>query len=88
MTYYKNYTREYIGASDSARLLIEGVNNEGIMDVKRLNFGEDGSYNAYVVDANFWTLHDYPKALYTKNAQKIIKKKYTIRLMRDFFNCL
>lgn len=51
MTYYKNYTREYIGASDSARLLIEGVNNEGMMDVKRLNFGEDGSYNAYVMDA-------------------------------------
>lgn len=51
MSYYKNYLKEYIGASDSARLLIEGVNDEGIMDVKRLNFGEDGSYNAYIVDA-------------------------------------
>lgn len=51
MSYYKNYMKEYIGASDSARLLIEGANDEGIMDVKRLNFGEDGSYNAYIVDA-------------------------------------
>lgn len=51
MNYYKNYMKEYIGASDSARLLIEGVNDEGIMEVKRLNFGEDGSYNAYIVDA-------------------------------------
>lgn len=51
MAYYKNYMKEYIGASDSARLLIEGVNDEGIIDVKRLNFGEDGSYNAYIVDA-------------------------------------
>lgn len=51
MAYYKNYSKEYIGASDSARLLIEGINEEGVMDVKRLNFGEDGSYNAYIVDA-------------------------------------
>ena len=51
MAYYKNYLKEYIGASDAARLLVEGVNDEGIMDVKRLNFGEDGSYNAYIVDA-------------------------------------
>lgn len=61
MTYYKNYTREYIGASDSARLLIEGVNNEGIMDVKRLNFGEDGSYNAYVKVLDGM---DYTKSIY------------------------
>ena len=43
---YKSYARRSIGASDIASLTIRGAS----LDPMALNFGEDGSYSAYIVD--------------------------------------
>lgn len=54
MSYYKDYAKRYIGMSDCARLILEGCDrweaaNQKIK-LERLDFGEDGGYDAYVVD--------------------------------------
>ena len=54
MSYYKDYAKIYIGTSDCARLILEGCDrwekiNQKIK-LERLDFGEDGSYSAYIVD--------------------------------------
>jgi hypothetical protein len=48
--HYKwDYEKQYIGGSDVAALILVGCKEHGIhTDV--LHFGEDNSYNAYIVD--------------------------------------
>lgn len=44
MKHYKEFQKEHIGESDIASLTIRSGNN-----VDKLNFGEDGNYEAYIV---------------------------------------
>ncbi|MBR3361143.1 MAG: hypothetical protein IKG39_07375 [Lachnospiraceae bacterium] len=46
---YHEYKKKDIGASDIAALVVVGWTQEGV-NAKMLNFGEDGSYSAYIVD--------------------------------------
>jgi hypothetical protein len=54
MKNYKEYDKEYIGGSDIATLVLVGFNREvdNGLKIEPLHFGGDGSYNAYVVDAD------------------------------------
>lgn len=51
MKNYKEYERTYIGSSDYAALLVSGC-KDGKLDSQYIHFGEDGIYNAYIVDGN------------------------------------
>lgn len=50
MSFYKDYAKKYIGQSDCARLILEGCDINEKIKLERLDFGEDGSYSAYIVD--------------------------------------
>lgn len=45
MKTYKDFPKEYIGDSDIAQLIFAGT-----CEAKYILFGEDGSYNAYMVN--------------------------------------
>lgn len=45
---YKEAEKKYIGSSDCARLILDGSDR-----VEHLMFGEDGSYDAYVIDEGY-----------------------------------
>ena len=49
MKNYKDYTKEVIGSSDIAALVLVGCDNCGIKTTV-LHFGSDGVYKAYIVD--------------------------------------
>lgn len=49
MKTYKDFTKEYIGTSDIASLILAGCDENGL-SLKELHFGGDGSYNAYIID--------------------------------------
>lgn len=51
MKSYKDYEIEFIGGSDIATLILVGCDENGLK-TGLLNFGEDGSYRAYIVDEN------------------------------------
>lgn len=52
MKHYKDFGKTFIGSSDIAALVLVGYKaNEG-MSPEKLNFGEDGSYYAYIVDCD------------------------------------
>lgn len=48
---HHEYEKRFIGASDIGALVVVGWTQEGTK-TEMLNFGEDGSYSAYVVDAD------------------------------------
>jgi len=45
----KSLERKYIGSSDIASLILVGCGENGL-ELKELHFGEDGSYQAYIID--------------------------------------
>lgn len=51
MKNYKEYEEKFIGGSDIAALILVGCDENGLK-TSHLNFGEDGSYRAYIVDEN------------------------------------
>ena len=51
MKSYKEYEEKLIGGSDIAALILVGCDENGLK-TSHLDFGEDGSYRAYVVDEN------------------------------------
>lgn len=50
MKSYRDFDKEHIGISDIATLILVG-SGEDDLNLVALNFGEDGSYYAYIVDA-------------------------------------
>lgn len=46
---YHNFTRQYLGSSDIASLVMIGCKAAGAV-AEMLHFGEDGNYYAYIVD--------------------------------------
>lgn len=51
MKSYKEFEKTYIGDSDIAALVLVGCDKTSIVS-QILNFGEDGTYKAYVVDSD------------------------------------
>lgn len=51
MKTYKDFQKWSIGSSDIAALLLLGCNDNGA-EPMLLNFGEDGSYSAYIIPDN------------------------------------
>ena len=52
MKSYKDFEKEFIGDSDIATLIMLGYDSkekDGLL-LKKLNFGEDGNYRAYIVE--------------------------------------
>ena len=43
--------KSYIGSSDYAAILVSGC-KDGNLDSQYIHFGEDGTYNAYIVNGN------------------------------------
>ena len=85
MKNYKEYEKRFIGSSDIAALILVGCDENGLK-TSTLDFGEDGSYMAYVVDkgaeigahykkvADFkhWLkIYDDDELTYRVNAQEI-----------------
>lgn len=60
---YHEYERLFIGASDIAALTLVGITEQGL-EAKVLDFGEDGSYYAYVIDDDLEIPNHY-KLIYT-----------------------
>lgn len=52
MKNYKEYDIVSIGYSDISTLILAGLTQDGTLMTDALYFGEDGSYNAYLVDEN------------------------------------
>ena len=50
MKNYKDFEKEYIGSSDIASLILAGYEENKGLSLKELRFGEDGFYNAFIVD--------------------------------------
>ncbi|MCQ2976985.1 MAG: hypothetical protein MJ232_03115 [archaeon] len=48
---HHSYNKEYIGDSDIAALLMVGCSEDGLKS-EIINYGEDASYSAYIVDAD------------------------------------
>lgn len=51
MRNYKEFEQQFIGGSDIATLILVGHRGEKGLKTMPLYFGEDGSYKAYIVDA-------------------------------------
>jgi hypothetical protein len=47
---YHNFTRQFIGSSDIASLVLVGCRTGAGAVAEMLHFGEDGNYYAYIVD--------------------------------------
>lgn len=52
MKNYKDYEKQCIGCSDIASLILRGINTNDELELKALEFGGDGVYWAYIVDAD------------------------------------
>ncbi len=52
MKNYKDFERKTIGCSDISALILVGCRGEEGLKTEVLDFGEDGSYRAYIVDAD------------------------------------
>lgn len=52
MKSYKDFEKEFIGDSDIATLIMVGYDSKekGGVSLKKLNFGVDGNYQAYIVE--------------------------------------
>lgn len=62
MKNYKEYEKRFIGSSDIAALILVGCDENGLK-TSTLDFGEDGSYMAYVVDEDAEIGAHYKKLL-------------------------
>ncbi len=51
MKNYKECGQQPIGDSDIATLILVGCREEGLQ-IEQLHFGEDGSYDAYIINAD------------------------------------
>lgn len=49
MKTYKDFEKQYIGSSDIASLILVGCDKNGL-SLKELHFGQDASYQAYIVE--------------------------------------
>lgn len=58
MKKYKEYSKQFIGASDIASLTVRACD-----DVGTIEFGEDGAYYAYIVDDDV-EIPDYYKKVF------------------------
>ena len=70
MKNYKEYEKRFIGASDIAALILVGCDENGLK-TSTLDFGEDGSYMAYVVDEDAEIGAHYKKVADFKHWLKI-----------------
>lgn len=70
MKNYKEYEKRFIGASDIAALILVGCDENGLK-TSTLDFGEDGSYMAYVVDEDAELGAHYKKVADFKHWLKI-----------------
>jgi len=52
MKTYKDFEKQYIGLSDIASLILVGCGKNGL-SLKELHCGQDASYQAYIVEAEF-----------------------------------
>lgn len=52
MKNYKEYATKYLGDSDIACLILVGCSEKDGLQLDTLDFEEDGSYYAYIVDEN------------------------------------
>lgn len=50
MKTYKDFDKQYIGSSDIASLILAGYVDGKGLDLKKLPFGQDESYDAYIVE--------------------------------------
>lgn len=86
MKNYKEFEQQFIGDSDIATLILVGCRGEEGLKTEQLHFGEDGSYRAYIVDAdteigshykkiaafNYWLkIYDDDGLTYDVNADEI-----------------
>ena len=60
MKSYKDYEKEFIGASDIAALITVGCDENGLK-TGTIHFGTDGSYRAYIVDQDAEIANHYKK---------------------------
>lgn len=70
MKNYKEYEKRFIGSSDIAALILVGCDENGLK-TSTLDFGEDGSYMAYVVDEDAEIGAHYKKVADFKHWLKI-----------------
>lgn len=70
MKTYKEYSKEYIGDSDIASLLLLGCHDNGA-EPMMLIFGSDGSYHAYIIPENVEIGKHYNKVADFKHWLKI-----------------
>ena len=52
MKTYKDFGKEYIGSSDIASLILAGYVEGKGFEFKKLYFGQDDSYSAYIVEGD------------------------------------
>ena len=52
MKNYKEFEQQFIGDSDIATIILVGCRSEEGIKTEQLHFGKDGSYKAYIVDAD------------------------------------
>lgn len=61
MRNYKEFEKYFIGESDIANLILVGCGKSGQIETNQLHFGWDGSYEAYIVNANTKIGNHYTK---------------------------
>lgn len=87
MKSHYDYEKQFIGSSDIAALVLVGFQNGNGLQAKVLDFGEDASYYAYIVDkeceipdhyekrvefAEYMIVYDDDEKVATFKANKII----------------
>lgn len=68
---YHNYEKRFIGDSDIASLILVGMNETGDLKTTTLNFGEDGSYSAYIIPKDVDVPGYYEKVEFFSDWMKI-----------------
>ncbi|MFG6393085.1 MAG: hypothetical protein K1W24_02680 [Lachnospiraceae bacterium] len=67
MKNYKDFEKIYIGSSDVAALILAGCYQEEGLKTQTLHFGEDGSYEAYLIEGEDVTIGSHYKKMATFN---------------------
>lgn len=75
MKTYKDFEQVYIGGSDIAALILVGCYKEEGLKTQTLNFGEDGSYRAYIVTD--------PEAEIGNHYKKVATFNYWLKIYDD-----
>lgn len=78
MKNYKDFKKQYIGSSDIASLILAGCNEKGL-SLKELHFGQDGSYQAYIVEGEAEIGNHYHKVAEFEGWMKIYDDEELIK---------